>query len=99
MKAVFLKAALEELNAAVDFYEERREGLGREFAQAVEQATGKALAHPRAWTSLSSRCRRIMLRRFPYGLVYQIRGDELLIVEVMHTSRRPGYWEARASGD
>ncbi len=50
--------------------------------------TGKALHRiqdfPRAWPRMSKRSRRCRLTRFPYGLVYQIRGDVILIVAVMH---------------
>jgi hypothetical protein len=35
------------------------------------------------------------LKRFPYGIVYQIRGDEISIVAVAHLHRQPGYWSER----
>ena len=38
MKISFLDAAQSELNDAIDYYEERRSGLGFEFAEEVEQA-------------------------------------------------------------
>jgi hypothetical protein len=31
----------------------------------------------------------------PYGLVYQVRSDKILILAVMHLSRRPDYWRDR----
>ena len=34
-------------------------------------------------------CRRILLRKFPYSLVYRASGDDLLIVAVLHHRRDP----------
>jgi hypothetical protein len=31
----------------------------------------------------------------PYAIVYRIEGTVAVIVAVMHTSRRPGYWAGR----
>ncbi|MCI0365313.1 MAG: addiction module protein, partial [Phycisphaerales bacterium] len=38
------------------------------------------------------RARRRQLRRFPYGIVYSVRSDHILVVALMHLHRRPGYW-------
>ena len=40
--------------------------------------------------------RFVMLRRFPYSVVYQIQRDQILVVAVAHSSRSPGYWQGRA---
>jgi toxin ParE1/3/4 len=33
--------------------------------------------------------------RFPFTLVYRLRGDEVEILAVAHARRRPGYWRSR----
>jgi hypothetical protein len=35
------------------------------------------------------------MRRFPYGVVYAIRNDEIYLIAVMHLKRRPFYWKKR----
>jgi hypothetical protein len=35
------------------------------------------------------------VKRFPYKIVYRERADDLYIVAIAHTSRRPGYWKDR----
>ncbi len=95
MKYSFLTPARHELEEAIEFYNQRREDLGYEFAEEVERTIERILAHPRAWHPLSPRTRRCLTRRFPYGVIYQIRDDEILIVAVMHLRRRPGYWKDR----
>lgn len=36
--------------------------------------------------------RRVLVRRFPFNVIYRLRGDELQIVAFAHTRRKPGYW-------
>jgi hypothetical protein len=33
--------------------------------------------------------------RYPFSLVYILRGDDVEIVAVAHGRRRPGYWRSR----
>lgn len=38
------------------------------------------------------------VRNFPYGIVYHVVRDKVVIVAVMHLTRRPGYWKSRLKG-
>jgi plasmid stabilization system protein ParE len=40
-------------------------------------------------------CRRILLHRFPFFIVYRFRQARIEIVAVAHARRRPGYWRER----
>lgn len=93
MKARFLSTAELELKEAVEFYESAREGLGAELLAEVEATTHLIESFPLAWTSLSPRTRRCRTHRFPFGLFYQVRRDEILIVSVMDLRRDPKRWE------
>ena len=39
--------------------------------------------------------RRLLVKRFPYQLIYRVEGDEIVIYAVAHQKRRPGYWRKR----
>jgi len=91
----FLTPASIEHLEAVAYYDGEREGLGAEFEEEVKQALGRILEHPEAWPPLSRRTRRGRTKRFPYGIVYQDRGDFILVVAVMHLHRNPRLWRAR----
>ena len=93
----FLKPARAELQEAVDFYNERRSGLGAELLSEIEKVITRILRQPLAWTRMSRNSRCCRAKRFPYGVIYQIRDDEILIVAVMHLRRRPEYWRDRVS--
>jgi hypothetical protein len=50
---------------------------------------------PEPWPILVDDLRKRPLRGFPYRVIYQVRGDHVLIVAVMHERRRPEYWRDR----
>jgi hypothetical protein len=54
MNFSFHPAAEQELNEAVDYYNQCRNGLGLEFAKETYSAIQNILSFPRAWTPLSN---------------------------------------------
>jgi len=50
---------------------------------------------PEAWHPWSKRARQSQTRRFPYGIIYQIRKQEILVVAVANLHRKPDYWKDR----
>ncbi|HXC98551.1 MAG TPA: type II toxin-antitoxin system RelE/ParE family toxin [Verrucomicrobiae bacterium] len=93
MKVRFTSAAELEIREALLYYEANQQGLATEFLAEVEAATDRITSHPHAWAAISPRTRRCRTHRFPYGIFYQIRNDEILIVSVMDLRRDPKRWE------
>ena len=89
----FTSAALSELRQATLYYEERENGLGSVFLDEIEATLKRILGNPAAWHQLSKRTRRCRTHRFPFGLIYQIRPDEILITSVMDLRRDPVRWK------
>ncbi len=90
-----LDVACIELEDAIGYYNEECPGLGYAFADEVMRTIHRAAENPVAWTSLSLRTRRCLTHRFPYGVIFQIREDELLVVSIMHLHRHPDSWKKR----
>ena len=99
MRTKLLAAAEQDLSHAISYYNEQSEGLGYEFAAEVKQTLARILQFPDAWHQLSPRTQRCRTRRFPYGVVYQHRGDMVLVVAVMHLSRHPDSWTSHLGRD
>jgi plasmid stabilization system protein ParE len=91
----FLPAAREELLAAASHYDAAAPGLGHDFIAAVERAVARIAAFPEHGSPHLRGARRIILRRFPFSVVYLFEADVVLVVAIAHHSRRPGYWRAR----
>ena len=36
-----------------------------------------------------------LLERYPYSLIYRIRGETVQVIAVAHARRKPGYWSRR----
>ena len=95
MRYAFHPEAETEFVRAVEYYEEREEGLGLDFAVEIYSAIERILAHPKAWLVLEDDIRRSLVRRFPYGLLYAEEEDKIFITAVMHLHREPDYWKHR----
>ena len=93
----FLRPARLELREAVRYYDEQREDLGDEFLRDVRKTVSKITLHPNRWPALTKTIRRCRTDRFPYWLIYEVHDDTVIIICVMHQSRRPGYWKRRKS--
>ena len=42
--------------------------------------------------------RRVLLRKFPYAVIYTVRPDHTLVLAVMRCSQHPDYWRGRPTG-
>ena len=91
------EARLEYREAAV-FYEARRSGLGAAFTLEVEAAIQRILEAPQRWRVIEQDVRRCLTHTFPYGILYTVEPESILIVAVMHLRRKPGYWQTRLAG-
>jgi len=94
----FSDPAATELAAAVRWYEHRRVHLGAELFDAVAATIELIQSHPEIGAEHRGRpaSRQFNVDRFPYRVVYRIRDEDIYVVAVAHTSRRPGYWRNRA---
>ena len=95
MVVEFLAPAQAEFDEAVAYYDSQQTGLGSQFTEEVKRTIQRILQYPEAWAPLSKRTRRCRTHKFPYGIIYQIRGDLLLVVAVMHLHREPRTWRSR----
>ncbi|HEX8273532.1 MAG TPA: type II toxin-antitoxin system RelE/ParE family toxin [Longimicrobiaceae bacterium] len=91
----FLRQARAEMTEAAERYEGERTGLGGEFLDEVHRVVDAARLHPESGTPLIRGTRRLLLRRFPYSLVFRDEPENILIVAVAHHRRRSGYWLRR----
>ena len=96
MNIVVIPRALAELHDAAAFYAEKGNAeLGRAFVTEFERAVGLVQANPMLGAVFRGTRRRQLLRRFPYGVIYQVTVEEIRIVALAHHRRRPGYWAER----
>lgn len=84
-----------EYEAALSWYLERSMRAAAGFEAAVDRAMQFLAQVPEAGTRCDERHRYWPLRRYPYGLVYRIDGEQLLVVAIPHDHQLPGFWVER----
>ena len=104
MPLVFHPAAVDELDAAVDWYEARSPGVGARFYGQVVEALGLVEHFPQSGAPVDAEdgeldgVRLFPMQRFPFIVVAQ-RGaadGAILVLAIAHTRRDPDYWRERA---
>lgn len=95
MNVTTLPPAADELRDAIAWYNEQLDGLGDEFVTEFEKTVQRITQLPSAWAELANGVKCCPMNRFPYGVLYALREDEIVIIAAMHLHRKPGYWEDR----
>ena len=95
MNITLLEPAQIELDETVEYYNYESYGLGDAFLKEFLTVLDRICEFPEAWQPCSKRTRRCQTRRFPYGIIYQIREQEILIIAVANLHREPDYWTNR----
>ena len=81
--------ARDELLDAYYWYEEKRSGLGEEFLLVVDAAIEQIRRSPEMHPIVHRNVRRVLTRRFPYGVFYVVEPEHIVILAVFHGHRDP----------
>jgi len=85
-----------DLREAAEFYRKRAGNeLALTFIGEFESSVGLLLAHPTLGPVWRDGRRRLVMKRFPYSLIYTAVDQQITILAVAHQSRLPGYWKDR----
>jgi plasmid stabilization system protein ParE len=94
-KVRLLDPAEQEMLDAARYYESQAAGLGADFLSKVQNAVKDIAEHPEMWPVIRFEIRRRLVHRFPYGILYRIGPEEVVVVAVAHLRRHPTYWIGR----
>lgn len=88
-------AAIADLLAAHDWYEQRSPGLGKDFVRVIDDAFDGIAQQPTLFPPLHRGLRRLLVRRFPYAVFYRIDPDAIRVVAVLHSKMNVSRLQAR----
>jgi plasmid stabilization system protein ParE len=91
----FLDEARAEFNAAADWYDGQRPGMGTNFITNVQDVLDGIAAMPRMHQAIYKDVRRAVVKKFPYTVLYLVEPDQILVVAVFHSKRDPSIWQGR----
>ena len=86
------KRLLEKEGFEVVAAENGTEGIAFGTSTEFDAAIRRIVAYPKSYALLGSDIRRCLIKRFPYGVLYGIDTDTIVIVAVAHLHRKPNYW-------
>ena len=84
-----------ELIESALFYEARQTNLGSKFLIAVEACQRVVQEQPAIGSPFDTGTRRLMVKGFPFQLIYKNYDNVIFVVAVAHCGRKPGYWKRR----
>ena len=94
-RIVLRRRARAEIGAAVERYQAESPSAADAFFRTVQDALAAIAENSRQFHVLRGRLRRVILRRFPYGVYYKIYPDHISVVGVIHLRRDPRRWLVR----
>jgi toxin ParE1/3/4 len=87
---VYTEEAYQDLRQIVNWYKHQKVGLDTEFLLSVEAAVKQIQRNPLGYPPALRNTRQILLRRFPYKIIFKIYDESTInIYGVFHNSRNP----------
>jgi toxin ParE1/3/4 len=74
---------------ALEFYEERQQGLGKEFDTELLALFERIKQNPALFQKETELVRKARMPRFKYRIYFRVEGDEIGVLAIWHPSRNP----------
>lgn len=86
------------MHETMSYYSQQVPGLGDIFMNTLKTVVQDVAEHPYRWPIIRQNIHRRLIHRFPYGILYRIEEDAIVIIAITHLRRRPSYWIERIRG-
>lgn len=95
IKISFHPQAAEEVATARQWYAERSPLAATAFLAELDLGVERIQEASQRWPRYGKGARRYILPRFPFSMIYRMKGEVIEVVAVAHHRRKPGYWKSR----
>jgi len=85
-----------EYEHAIAWYLERNPQAAERFESAFHETIEAIGSHPGMFPFCDEVHRYVLMKRYPYSLVYRLDGEVACVLAVAHSKRLPGYWSSRS---
>ncbi len=83
--------AIEDVRKGFDYYNGKQKGLGKRFASVVKNTFAQIKKMPFSASLTYGDTRYKVIAKFPYIVLYRIRGNIIFIARVFNTYQQPVY--------
>ena len=91
----FTKEALFDIENIVLWNDEQREGLSFDFELCLEVGLTEITRNPDIFQKRYKNVKIHFIARFPFGIHYVIKENDIIVIGIFHTSRSPKNWNKR----
>lgn len=91
----FHALAKEELLHASDYYFQINPKLSEFFINSIESSLTRLSTFPQTGTPSVEGTRKIVVKYFPYLIIYKEYESEIIIFAIAHQAQKPHYWISR----
>ena len=95
MTVVFHPEASQDVQEAFRWYESRDSDVADAFRAALDRAVDRIRERPLGCPTYGHGLRRVLLKKFPFQVVFRPGETEVFVVAVAHFKRRPRFWLER----
>ena len=92
---VYRPEIADDLAKGFGWYEERHDGLGDTFLEAVSQQLEWIQTNPDMYGKLYREVRAASMRRFPYVIYFRAQSDRIEVIAIQHGHRHQRHWRKR----
>ena len=65
----------------------------------IDRGIRLVFRNPLRWPKFDDQRRRLVVRKFPYSIIYELHANDVVILAVAHGKRRPNYWRERSANE
>ncbi len=87
--------AEEDLLNAYNLYKSKEHGLGDRFLTAIHDGLTLIRQHPEIFPIAIVGCRRALVSKFPFEIIYEQKGDMIFVYSVFNCYQNPEKWKSR----
>lgn len=95
LPVVWIPEADADIQEARRWYADVRLELGERFALAVEATVNAIAENPLQFPVIYREQRRAGVRRFPYGIFFEVQEHRIVVMACFHGRRNPKRWQTR----
>jgi len=88
-RLIVRSCAERDISEACHWYQQQAEGLGSDCLRCVDAAIAFIGRNPLTFPKHYHEYRRVLVRRFPYGIFYVVEGDIISVIAVLHLAQDP----------
>lgn len=86
-------AAFNDLQKAIDYYNEQQKGLGKKFNTAIQTIFNQLKKVPASGSFMYDTVRYRVLKKFPYIILYELTNNTTIVIyRIFNTSQNP-HWQ------